>query len=307
MKKIIVYAMCVAFGAVMFTSCSEDELNKESVITVTTVPETPFDKWLTVNFVNTYNLAFKYRYEDKEADMDFYTVPADYEQAVELAHLVKYLCLETYDEVGGIDFTRSNFPKEIFTIGEFEYQNNGTFVLGTAEGGKKIILMGVNHLDDCIDDPEMLNHYYFKTIHHEFTHILNQTKDYAAEFKEITGTGYVADSWSSDPYSTNYLKRGFISSYAQHSDTEDFAEMLSMYITNSAEQWNEWLEQADGIYDAKIQGQSTGKELILSKLDVVRDYMENSWDIDIDKLRASIQRRQKDIAAGRIDLKDLSI
>ena len=94
-----------------------------------------------------------------------------------MAHLVKYLCLESYDEVAGIDFTRNYFPKMIFTIGEWEYRNNGTIILGTAESGKKILLTGVNYLDTYKSSPAALNHYYFKTIHHEFTHILNHTKE----------------------------------------------------------------------------------------------------------------------------------
>ena len=297
MKKYLLYALLAVSTGIALVSCSEDDLNAESVITIDKKQANDFDKWLTVNFVNPYNLEFKYRYEYKETDANYYTVPAELNQAIEMAHLVKYLCLESYDEVAGIDFTRNYFPKMIFTIGEWEYRNNGTFILGTAESGKKILLTGVNYLDTYKSSPAALNHFYFKTIHHEFTHILNQTKEYSAEFKLITGNSYVADSWSKEPFDVGYLERGFISDYAQHSDTEDFAEMMSLYVTNSKEQWDEWMAEAG----------ENGAPLLQAKLDIVKSYMKDSWGIDMDKLRDTILRRQADLAAGKVDLTDISV
>ena len=291
MKKYLLYALLAVSTGTALVSCSEDDLNAESVITIDKKQANDFDKWLTANFVNPYNLEFKYRYEYKETDADYYTIPAELNQAIEMAHLVKYLCLESYDEVAGIDFTRNYFPKMIFTIGEWEYRNNGTIILGTAESGKKILLTGVNYLDTYKSSPAALNHYYFKTIHHEFTHILNQTKEYSAEFKLIT------DSWSEEPFNVGYLERGFISDYAQHSDTEDFAEMMSLYVTNSKEQWDEWMAEAG----------ENGAPLLQAKLDIVKSYMKDSWGIDMDKLRDTILRRQADLAAGKVDLTDISV
>ncbi|MDD5891401.1 MAG: putative zinc-binding metallopeptidase [Bacteroidales bacterium] len=298
MKKYIAYFSAIVLSAMFISACQEDPLSPESVITVETVPQNDFDKWLDANFVDPYNIDFKYRYEMNESDLNYYTVPAAYDEAIIMAHLVKYLCIDTYDEVAGIDFTRNYFPKMFFLIGEWEYRNNGTFILGTAEGGKKILLSGINYLNDVLDmGADALNHYYIKTIHHEFTHILNQTKDFSTEFGQITGSGYVADSWSEAPYNTEYLKNGFISSYAQHSDTEDFAEMLSIYVTNPQSYWDEQLKTAG----------NTSAELITSKLDLVRDYMKTAWSIDIDELRSTILRRQNDVIKGKIDLEDLTI
>ena len=184
-----------------------------------------------------------------------------------------------------------------FLIGEFEYRNNGTFILGTAEGGKKILLSGVNYLSDMLKQgPEALNHYYIKTIHHEFTHILNQIKDYPTDFKQVTGSGYVADNWSKPPYNKEYLKNGFISDYAQHSDGEDFAEMLSIYVTNTQEYW-----------DSQLKDAGSSADFIRAKLQIVRDYMKSVWSIDIDELRSVIIRRQDDVMQGKVDLSDLTV
>ena len=164
MKKIITYLSIAALSVLSFSACQKDDLNPDSVIKVETAPATELDKWLNDNYVKPYNIDFKYRFELNESDMNYYTVPADYDEAVIMAHLVKYLCIDTYDEVASVDFTREYFPKMFFLIGEFEYRNNGTFILGTAEGGKKILLSGVNYLSAMLKQgPKALNHYYIKT------------------------------------------------------------------------------------------------------------------------------------------------
>ncbi len=300
MNKNIIYLLAAtAFTTAMCTSCDNDELSDTSVINVEPEKQqTELDKWLRANYVETYNIDFKYRYSDIEADMDYYTIPVDYNEAIVMAHLVKYLCLEAYDESAGIDFTRAYFPKMLFLIGEFEYRNNGTFILGTAESGKKILLTGVNYLSSLLDNADILNEYYFKTIHHEFTHILNQTKDYPTDFKEVTGSGYVADNWSEEPYDAEsyYLTHGFITAYSQHSDTEDFAEMLSTYVCNTPEQWDKWIKAA-----------GDGANAINTKLAIVKKYMAESWNIDITELRNSILMRENNVTNGEIDLTDLTV
>ena len=296
---VILAVLCAA------SSCVKDEMSPNSVITVTQTKQNDFDRWLEANFLLPYNIDFKYRFEMNESDMNYFTIPADYEYSIVMAHLVKYLCIETYDEVAGIAFTRSYFPKMFFLTGEWEYRNNGTIILGTAEGGKKIFLAGINLLEQALtvgygdyagNPQESLNHYFIKTIHHEFTHILNQNVDYPVDFSMITGTDYVADSWSDAPFNTEFLQRGFITDYAQHSDGEDFAEMLSEYITHSQQWWSTQIDKA-----------GEKGSLINAKLDIVRTYMKDSFDIDIDVLRATVLRRQQDVFDGQVDLHSVEI
>ena len=301
------------FVALALVSCTADDPDEgKSVIVTPNEEQTKFDKWLEANLAIPYNIDFKYRYKETESDYDYYTVPAKYEDAVKMAHLVKYLCVESYDEVAGTDFTRRYFPKMFFLIGEWEYRNNGTIILGTAEGGRKILLAGLNYLSENIaKGPEYMNEFYFKTIHHEFTDIMNQTKVIPADFQPVSGEYYVGDMWSEEPYNKVYLSRGFISAYSQHSFEEDFAEMLSMYITNDAKTWDGWLEQAD-----KAAAENVGKDYsapenpsgkLRTKLDIVRRYMKETFNIDIDALRETVQRRQADIVAGKVDLTDIMV
>lgn len=311
MKKYILSVLPILAMAFAFTGCSDDnKIEKESIITADSYVMNDFDKWLEQNYVLPYNIAFKYRYEEIESDLNYYTVPAKMENSIKMANLVKYLCVETYDEVAGIDFTRGYFPKMFFLIGEFEYRNNGTMILGTAEGGRKILLAGINQLtDELCKNPEALNHYYIKTIHHEFTHILNQTRDFPTSFKEVNGNKYVADSWSESPFNSEsvFPKRGFITAYAQMEATEDFAEMVSEYITHDAEWWEKQMKAAEGLYEDDPDQTISGRILIEQKLDIVRSYMHDAWGIDMDELRDVVMRRQNDIMNGRIDLNNIKL
>lgn len=308
MKKYIAYLFSIAVLAFTAAACNDDPLSQNSVIeTPKAYERTPLDAWLEENYLKPYNIDFKYRFEVNESDMNYYTVPARYDLAVKMARLVKYLCVDTYDEICGLEFTRSYFPKMFFLIGEWEYRNNGSFILGTAEGGKKILLSGVNYLDkvlngessgvvEAMDPAESLNHYYIKTIHHEFTHILNQQVVFPTDFTAISGPDYVNDLQFEEPYSSTYGSRGFISAYAQTNSSEDFAEMVSIYVTNSAESWAAMLAAAGSEGAAKIE----------AKLGIVRTYLSESWNINMDMLRAAILRRQGDVMSGRIDLSKLN-
>lgn len=291
----VALTMTLALG---FTSCKEDEPDQSySVITPTMAEQNDFDKWLEVNFNKPYNIDFKYRYEDIEGNLDYYLVPADFKASVMMAHLVKHFCVEAYNEVADVHFTRRYFPKMFFMLGEWEYKNNGTITLGTAEGGRKIVLMGLNKLEDYLATATNLNTRYFKTIHHEFTHILNQNVPIPPDFQLVTGKDYVSDGWSTAPYNANFIDRGFVSAYSQNSPTEDFADVMSYYVTDSAADW-----------EARIGGASdAGKAAINQKLDIVKSYMKTYYNIDMDHLREVLQRRQQEIKDGKVELLDLSV
>ena len=313
MKKYI-YSIVTVLAVLCVSACMRDKIESESVIKDSTVEQNDFDLWLEANYLKPYNIDFVYRYALNESDLGFYTVPADYESSIIYAHLVKYLCIDTYDEIAGVTFTRSYFPKMFFLIGTWEYRNNGSIVLGTAEAGKKIMLAGVNDLPYVFENYEgaeldgYLNQYYIKTIHHEFTHILNQTKVFSDSFKQITATTYVADAcFDTDNY---WRGRGYISAYAQSEPREDFAEMLSEYVTHNAAWWQEQMAAASA--ETKTVRETTpsaedGSVLLQSKLDIVRDYMQTAWSIDIDNLRDIINRRMADVVAGKVDLNTVTI
>ena len=256
------------------------------------VEQNDFDKWLLKNYVEPYNIDFKYRMEKNESDFNYWLVPATYENSIKMAKLMKFLCFEPYDTItGSKEFIKSYYPKMIHLVGSGAYRNNGTFVLGTAEGGLKITMYFVNEMQI---DPEYLNYYYFKTMHHEFAHILNQTKPYSTDFNAISGPEYVTDTWS-DAWASDAeaQQNGFISQYASSEAGEDFVELLAIYVTNSEAYWNNIINNA-----------GDGAAKITAKFDIVYNYMLNSWNIDLNELRDEILSRQTQI--GTLDLENLN-
>ena len=292
MKKYIKYLAIAAF-AVFAASCHEKPLDYcNSQIIDSKVDQNDFDKWLVENYIEPYNIMFKYRMEKNESDFNYWLVPATYENSIKMAKLMKFLCLEPYDVVtGSREFIKSYYPKMIHLIGSGAYRNNGTFVLGTAEGGLKITMYFVNEMRL---DPAYLNEYYFKTMHHEFAHILNQTKPYSTDFNTISGSEYVTDTWS-DAWKNDAeaQQNGFISQYASSEAGEDFVELLSIYVTNTEAYWNNIIKNA-----------GAGADIINAKFEIVYNYMLNSWNIDLNELRDEILARQGQI--GTLDLETLN-
>jgi substrate import-associated zinc metallohydrolase lipoprotein len=285
MKKIIY--LFAAFLALSFWSCGEEELNSNSIFdTDETAVQNSFDKWLYENYTVPYNIDFKYRFEDQESDRSYNLAPADVTKSIALAKLTKYLWIESYVELMGGDptFIRTYCPKIMHLVGSPAYNSQGSVVLGTAEGGLKITLYNVNMINVKKPDIEELNYWFFKTMHHEFAHILHQTKEYSTDFNTISPGNYQAASWVnlSDQEALNL---GFISKYASSETQEDFVEIIAVYVTSSAADWDALVARAN----------ADGRSMINAKLALVRDYLKTSWSIDLDALRDIVQRRSGDV------------
>ena len=293
MKKII--GIFIALATLTLWSCSEDELDPNSIFGKpgTGTVQNEFDTWLLDNYTAPYNIEFKYRFEDKETDDTYNLAPADYDKSIALAKFTKYLWLESYEELLGPDFIRTYCPRTMFLVGSPAYNEQGSVVLGTAEGGMKITLYNVNSIDLANIDVDFLNYWYFKTMHHEFAHILHQTKEYSTDFNEITPSNYQSTSWV-NVSDQEALDLGFVSPYASSETQEDFVEIISIYVTNTAEYWDNLVGSAS----------EQGQVWINQKLELVKDYMTTTWNIDLDELRDIVQRRSQEVAQW--DVNDLT-
>lgn len=292
-KWIFIVAMGMLAGGV-FTSCSEDALSDKSIFDTDPPQRNELDNWLLTEYVEPYNINFKYRLDDKETNQQYNLVPADYDKSIALAKLVKFLWLESYEELMNDNgkFIKTYCPKVITPIGSKAYNpDSQSVVLGTAEGGLKVILYNVNELDVDNPDVEVLNEWYFKTMHHEFSHILHQTINYPVEYNEISMGKYTGPSWV-NLKEQEALLLGFISPYASTETQEDFVEMIANYVTHDAAWWRDRMNMAGDAKDALQQ-----------KLDIVKDYLADAWDIDLDKLRSIVQRRSSEVSS--LDLSSL--
>lgn len=284
------------FGIAFFQACDNDDVDtSKSIFEAPATDPTEFDKWLLSNYTYPYNVNFKYRMEDLESSTQFELAPATPAKALIMAKLLKFLWLEVYDEVAGVPFTRSYVPRIIHLIGSGGYNSNNTVRLGSAEGGMKITLYRINELNKDNLSGVKINEDYMKTVHHEFAHILHQTKNYSVDYQHISGADYISDDWSSQSNTELMaLEKGFISKYSRKEPNEDFVEILSHYITRPDGWWEAQLERAGEV----------GADLINQKFAIVKDYLNISWDIDIEKLREVVQRRSNDI--HKLDFESLN-
>lgn len=360
-------------------SCSSDDLNGESIFKddLKDVGQTTeFDSWLKKNYLDTYNVKLMYRYVDNESDRSYNVIPADYDKAKALAILVKQIWLDAYTEVMGVDFLKTYSPRIIQLTGSYKYQQNesgesGGVVMGTAEGGLKVMLYGVNSMDIDnpyinVDDPYSsdkwstkkfdLNHWFFHTMHHEFCHILTQKKEYSTEFRTISAADYHATDWV-NVKDKDAAAEGFVTGYGSGEYNEDFAEIYAMYVTMKPEAWQKIIDNSrkktgektkldangnvvykldangdkikkylkddegkdmyvlnpqTGAYERAFEYETemepvydeTGTEIILKKLNIVKEYFKTSWNLDIDKLRTVILRRSSEVST--LDLRKLN-
>jgi substrate import-associated zinc metallohydrolase lipoprotein len=311
MKQIYILLLALTVG-ISFSSCaSDDDPSGDSIFKGTPVNRDNLDTWLLLNYTYPSNIDFKYKMEDIESDMKYHLVPADSAKAAKLAIIVKYLWMDAYNEVTSPDFIKSNVPRQIHLIGSPAYNSEGTMVLGTAEGGLKVTLYMVNSLTpEMLADYATLTEYYFHTMHHEFTHILNQKKPYNPDYNRITEKYYISGDWyqydvAGDPIDPYALHRGFISAYSMSEGLEDFAEMLSMYVTSPASLWESLLKEAEkGETGLDLGKGVTGRTIIEQKLGIVRRYMQDYWNIDITALRDAVNRRGTEL--GDLDLEHLN-
>lgn len=296
MNKLIIFTLSL----LLFISCSSEENFGPSIFDIEdhldeSQASYAFDSWLRQAYLLPYNLDFRYRMEDVGSDMDYNLVPASFDKAQQIAKLVKYLWFDVYGAIISPEFLKENGPRIIHLIGSPAYNPiSGTILLGTAEGGLKVTLYRCNEIDPT--DVDKLNEYYFKTMHHEFAHILHQKRLYPVEFGLISQGKYNPLGWQ---YKTDSeaATLGFVSPYAGSQNREDFVEVIANYLVKSDAQWNAILDRASlpGVdYDGNILPDDgiDGRAIILQKLEMAKKWLRESWSIDLDALRAEIIKRQ---------------
>lgn len=249
MKKTI-YLLSLAALMLTFSSCrSEDDFTESIFKTDMPVvdPNTataPFDQWLYDNFLKPYNVDIQYHFNFTASDMNFQLTPAEYGRSQLLAHFIRYLFYDVYTQYGGNDFMKLYGPRMFHFIGSTGYSpTTGTEVLGTASGGVKITLYNVNEIKPWTetvsytsDDVEILNERIFHTMHHEFSHILHQTKSYPITFGQVTSGTYDPIDWHERDSTTTH-QLGYVTHYASSANYEDFVETLSCTITDTDARW----------------------------------------------------------------------
>ncbi|TXK44278.1 hypothetical protein FVR03_13945 [Pontibacter qinzhouensis] len=275
MKKYLLNIGLLLLAATFTTSCSDEEEVDISHIDFTPDSWTPgaVDNWLLQNFVMPYNIEVKYRFDRNELALDRVLAPVREDKVIPVMETIKYTWIDPYETEAGSSFIKRLSPKQFVLVGSASYNNNGTITLGTAEGGRKIVLFVINNFakTEKGEVRQMLH-----TIHHEFAHILHQTIMYPQPYRNIS-TGYTA-SWN-DYSLEEALSRGFVTQYARSSPDEDFVEMISIML----------IEGKVG-FDAIVNSApAEAQPLFRQKEQLVVQYFKDAWNIDFYSLQTKTQ------------------
>ncbi len=247
-------------------SCSEDSL-RDTIIKDPVISLSEIDEWIIDNLTSPYNIEVVYKWDDEETDVSKNLVPPTEDKVINFLNVLKTLWIDTYVKQVGDNFIKELSPKQILLIGSKSFNTDGTITGGTAEGGRKIVLYDINNFDSSSEDKVKT---MIHVVHHEFAHIMHQIKDFGVEFGKVTPSGYTA-TWHNNTLK-DARNAGFITNYAQMNTSEDFVEMISIFLTNTNEQWEAILAGVEN---------PEGVKALREKEAIVADYLMQNYEINI--------------------------
>ncbi|RAJ08580.1 substrate import-associated zinc metallohydrolase lipoprotein [Chitinophaga skermanii] len=276
MKKYIVAILSVCFAASVFTACSknDDNLDIPLMYEGDKYAKNAIDTFIINEYIIPYNISVKFRWDPFEVPTNKFLVPVKEDVVIPVMTIVKQIWINPYEQMLGKGFIQKYAPKQYVLVGSANYNNDGTIVLGEAEGGRKITLYQLNKFDrKNVPFVKQMLH----TIHHEFAHILHQTILYQREYKQITPGGYTATWYNTS--NAQALALGFITPYARSNSDEDFVEMISTMLV-----------EGKAGFDAIVNAQTpAARDLLRRKEALVSAYMLDKWKVDIYELQTITQ------------------
>jgi substrate import-associated zinc metallohydrolase lipoprotein len=295
MKTIRTLLFCISLA--LLTSCSkEDDLGYVEDIPGlggdTWIPG-PLDKWLYDTLTVPFNIAVKYKWDQFEFELNKVLVPPKEEKVVPVMSAIKKVWINNYIEEAGLTFFKKYSPKFFILSGSASWNENGTITLGTAEGGRKVVLYLLNDFRtkdmpgyvpaDSANVKQM-----FHVIEHEFGHILHQTIMYPQEFKQIS-TGYYTGNWNniSDAAAR---QDGFVTAYAMSAYDEDFVEMISMMLVEGKAGFDKIVNSIPPGTSINGMSQADAKARLRRKETMVVEYFKTVWKIDFYRLQAKTRK-----------------
>ena len=248
----------------------------------------PVDYWIYDSLTVPYNIAVKYKWDQFELELNKTLVPPKEEKIIPVMDAVKKVWLDTYVAEAGEIFIKKYCPKFFVLVGSASYNTDGTITLGTAEGGRKVVLYVLNDfrirsMPDYVPADSFNVKQMFHTIEHEFGHILHQNTMYPDDFKRIS-VGHYTANWN-NVGDAAARRDGFVTAYAMSGPDEDFVEMIAMMLVEGKDGFDRIVNSIpagtseSGITQAEAQSRLRQKEAI------VVTYFNAVWDIEFYNLQ----------------------
>ncbi len=225
-------------------SCQkEDALSDTSVIYTKELHKGELDQWIKENFTDPYNIEIKWKWDDSEVDDKYTLVPPREDKTYFFLKTLLDIWIKPYEEEAGVDFIKRYIPKLFVLSGTAQVNEDATFTLGLAEGGKKVTIFNINAFGDepAYNDPDFSDIYgadarikagitkSFHVLHHEFAHILHQKILYPDDFKAICKGSYTGAWYNVSDIDSKAL--GFITPYSMLNEDEDWVEIVATIFT----------------------------------------------------------------------------
>jgi substrate import-associated zinc metallohydrolase lipoprotein len=288
------FLIVILLGSVAFFSCrKEDPLVVDDISGLggDTWTPTAIDKWLHDTLVVPYNIGTKYKWDQSELDLNKNIVPPKEEKVIPVMRSVKRVWMEPYILQGGELFFKRYSPKLFVLAGSANWNMDGSITLGTAEGGRKIVLYLLNDFKNktmpgYVPADSAVLKQMFHVIHHEFSHILDQTIRRPVEFDNVTKGFYTADWINTNDYAAR--QDGYVTAYALSSPGEDFAEMTSIMLIEGKSGFDAIVNSITG---TSVRGTTAAeaKAKLRQKESIVVNYFKQAWNIDFYTLQLRVR------------------
>jgi len=292
--RFIKSSLLFLFGLTALVSCKkEDPPDVENITGLggDTWVKTPLDQWLYDTLVVPYNIATKYKWDQSELDLNKDIVPPDESKVIPVMSSVKRVWIDPYILQGGEFFFKKYCPKLFVLAGSANWNLDGSITLGTAEGGRKIVLYLLNDFKNksmpgYTPADSAIPKQMFHVIHHEFGHILDQNIRRPVAFDEVCKGLYTADWINTNDYAAR--QDGFVTAYAESSPFEDFVEMISIMLIEGRSGFDDIVNSITG---TSIRGTTAdqAKARLRQKESLVVNYYKQAWSIDFYTLQTRVR------------------
>lgn len=286
MKKVKKYTIaCLVLTAIAFSGCTNEDRPEGSQLEVTNPPQSILDNWITSNYTTPYNINIQYKWNQNAVDNNRYLYPPEKDKVQPVLEIIQKIWLNSYATIAGPNFVKKIAPREIVMVGGMNLDQTGTITLGLAEGGQRVTLFETDYVDST--DKQNVKQ-FIHTIQHEYIHILNQHKPYDEKaMAKITPSGYTAAWYATSDQDAN--EEGFITAYAKANINEDFAEMASVMLINSKDEYESFLA---GIHSEAAVAAIRAKEAIVVK------YFKREFNLDFYALRDEAEKNTTAVLNG---------
>ncbi len=301
-------------GLLLLASCyKEKDLMDESVVDKNAVIQnsTELDSWIYDNFTQPYNIEIKYRWDKNALEPGSFTYPPKQEKIQEVLEAVKFILFETYTlpNIGKKDFMKGKSPVRIYMYGGQNLDYNGVELI--SKPNSSAVEMNIYNVNDFDAKDETKVFILARSIHTQFAKRLMELFPYDRDkFMNISKKRYLSSTAGIEMLDLTQKKlfeisgyankRGFFTQHSRISPEDDFAEIISITLTNPQTKINEALNNAKTPYDAagdqevqqiyNEEAKQAYKE-ITEKKDMVYDYFEKEIGINIKRMQIiSVQR-----------------